>query len=1652
MSDSSADRNPVEELAEEFLERFRRGERPALSEYTSRFPALAGQIRDLFPALVMLEDVRPHSQGVSASSEQLPVASGKKLERLGDYRILREVGRGGMGIVYEAEQESLGRHVALKVLPAQSLLDDRHLQRFQREARAAARLHHTNIVPVFGVGEQDGLHYYVMQFIQGQGLDQVLAVLKRLRGGPLKTDVKTLPSVGMASAAAVAHSLLTGVFALPNVDRITASSPDSHEGDTASVVSATSSDVRLPGQSTQTLSEGGQPYWHSVARIGIQVAQALVYAHTQGTLHRDIKPSNLLLDTQGIVWVTDFGLAKAMNSEDLTHTGDVVGTLRYMAPERFKGRADARSDIYALGLTLYELLTLRPAFDASERNRLFLQVVSLDPARPRKLNAAVPRDLETIVLKAAARDPGDRYQDAEELAEDLRRFTDDKPIRARPVSELEKMWRWCRRNPSMAMLTIALLLALTLGSAGVTWKWREAELRRREAEAQKLNAMAAESETAAKRDEAISARNDTRRTLASVTLDKGIALAVQGEVEEGLFWMLEALKIVPESDIELTRLIRTNLAGWRSLTPNLRQIIERPSAVYGCSFVGGGYRLLAVGSHEVTVWETSTGRLLAVPMNKGGLRAHSPDGKMLLVVDENPEKQGVLHRCDGMTGARIEPPLIHSQAIRHALFSADGKRIITICGEGKVRAWVASSGKLLRTAFETKDVPITRVAISPDGQKMAIVTGDTNNRYVPGAASLWDLATGKRVGQPMRHRANIESVVFSPDSKRILTAGWDGAAQLWDAATGLPATSPLKHPDALEMARFTPDGRTIVTGGSDGSVRWWDSRGYELIGALPLSKMPIHDLEFSPDGKTLAVSSGWNQVGAIHVIDVTRGLSRLVARDRTAILHSFAMPEAANPAWRSQVISYSPGVTRVLTGGGHGCALLIDTATGDPVFLGPGRHSGPFRHAWDAVGATAFSPDGKLFATACLLQSGPSEVRLHDATNGHEIGEPLLHGNYVSAIAFSPDSKVLVTGDYHCLLHMWDARTGQRIGDPIPQPDIVLALAFRADGKVLAVSHSRDYGGKYGTVLWDVAGRRQIGKAIPEAGQAVLFNPNGRSLLTGQWLQLRLWDSLTGEPIGTATSLSAHLSSCAYHREGKWIVVGCVDGTLLVCDGRTGERMGAAMTHPARVNAVAFSPDPLGKLLLAGYADGSARLWDRVSQKLLGPPVLQSKPIKSVAFTPDGRSFLTLADDGATRRWPVPTPAKESVEQLTLQLVVRTGLQMREGQAVVRLLPEQWRELRQQLLHVASPGRESKEISAWDFHNARARDAEQDGDSIGARWHLNRLVTLQAKNAEKWLTYARRARQYTNIGEYDKAAADYSRARELGSVEKLVNWYRYCILDCLKSEQWQAAQWYIERVLVSAPDDWHLYADRALVNDRLGRSKEWLADVKRAIGRGSERTYQLQSIEAFARRGLWKEARSTMLEAAERGPLPITAVRPLILMRLKWAERVEYRRLCRVLLEHAGEQPPPQIANLIAWIGVMAPRAVDDYSQLIALAEDAVKKASPAEKRGILNTLGAVLYRAGRHRESIARLRESMAAAKGERKFHDWVFLAMAYQRVGEAAEARKYLDMVQQQTLVKDGDPWEKLEMELLQKEAEELIKGNDTDCRTPRGPTSAN
>jgi serine/threonine protein kinase len=493
---SDTERDPIDLIAKSFVARLRRGENPGIAEFAARYPELADDIRELLPALVQIERDLALSGATGSFDDGARATTLRGApRRLGDYTILREVGRGGMGVVYEAVQQSLERHVALKVLPWQELGNASQLERFALEARSAARLHHSNIVPVFGVGEHDGTHYYAMQFIRGQGLDEVISELRRLRRcGPIEPETnateaptsRAIPAVTVTEnlvtgpsgkiessatlatvAATVAHGLLTGRFGVSTVPNASAFNPITDAPSSrAARTSPSMTSMLIPGSDFHGSTE--RQYYRQVARIGLQVAEALAYAHGQGIIHRDIKPSNLLIDTRGTVWITDFGLAKSEGSEGPTRTGDIVGTLRYMSPERFEGRSDPRSDVYALGATLYELLTLERLFGEESRPKLIDLILHDPPVPPRRLDRHIPRDLETIVLKALAKVPSQRYADAEAMAEDLRRVIEDRPILARRISTTEQVWRWCRRRPATASLLALVLVLMVVGMVGAT--------------------------------------------------------------------------------------------------------------------------------------------------------------------------------------------------------------------------------------------------------------------------------------------------------------------------------------------------------------------------------------------------------------------------------------------------------------------------------------------------------------------------------------------------------------------------------------------------------------------------------------------------------------------------------------------------------------------------------------------------------------------------------------------------------------------------------------------------------------------------------------------------------------------------------------------------------------------------------------------------------------------------------------------------------------------------------------------------------------------------------------------------------------------------------------------------------------------------------
>ena len=424
---------------------FEQGATPRLEVYQRHYPQFAERLERLWPTLQAVAELGHFQDGprLSASTET-------RRGTLGDFEIIREIGRGGMGVVYEAEQISLNRRVALKVLPFAAVLNPTQLQRFKNEAHIAAHLTHQHIVPVYAVGCERSVHFYAMQYIEGRTLADVIM---EHSGEDVQGDKKANDKLPVEC-----HSE-DDVSAAPTAD------------EPAALI-----DTRnLDQQSTLGPEPRCKEYYDAVATLIIQAADALQYAHDKDVVHRDVKPSNLILDEQGGLWVADFGLAYVNTEQSLTMTGDLVGTLRYMSPEQAAGdRAglDHRTDIYSLGITAYELLAGQPAFAGNDRQSLFREIEERDPIAPRSVRAKIPVDLETIVLKAIRKDPDDRYATMSEFKTDLQSYLDDQPILARRASVVRRARRWCRQNPLAAMLAATVLLLVTVAGFSLA-RWAQ---------------------------------------------------------------------------------------------------------------------------------------------------------------------------------------------------------------------------------------------------------------------------------------------------------------------------------------------------------------------------------------------------------------------------------------------------------------------------------------------------------------------------------------------------------------------------------------------------------------------------------------------------------------------------------------------------------------------------------------------------------------------------------------------------------------------------------------------------------------------------------------------------------------------------------------------------------------------------------------------------------------------------------------------------------------------------------------------------------------------------------------------------------------------------------------------------------------------------
>jgi serine/threonine protein kinase/WD40 repeat protein/tetratricopeptide (TPR) repeat protein len=967
-------------LVDRLIARLQAGEAVDWSAITREHPEHAGRLRSLAVALEALGDL-------SASVDAVPSDIAPKSREqdfnpgvLGDFHILREVGRGGMAVVYEAEQVSLNRRVALKVLPLAATMDPRQLERFRHEARAAGLLHHPHIVPVFGVGCERGIHYYAMQLIGGCSLAAVIGDWREERKDP-KSETPEPDPVGAG-----------GAETQPLAARAT------------------------------VLSHRPRKPFRRIAELVAQAADALEYAHTMGVVHRDVKPANLLLDPGGNVWVTDFGLARLGEGPGLTLSGDLLGTLRYMSPEQAlagHGPVDHRTDVYSLGATLYELLTLRPAADGASKEEVLHRLAFEEPVAPRKLDRSIPAELATVTLKALAKDPRERYATAQELADDLRRWLTDRPILARPPGPLQRLRKWSHRHrPLVVVLGASLILlvaALCLGAVAYGVKKGElADERSRFAEEKERSERRIAKQlrqVLVDRAEAIRvARPPGYRQRVWADLRQAIVLPPEGEGVDRiratvLACLGDPVGLDSVQDVEKVR---------RRTLPDLPPKFSagaRKAANSGPIAVSPRGDLVAMseGDRRVAVYGPAADRIRQEESPLGAVYdlALAADGKALVAGCEQ-----------GFVAWDLEGPdrwVMRAGNVISVAISRDG-RVLAIAGR-QLELWSLATKRLL-ASWPTPQAG-ARVEFSADGRVLLAVA---NGAPVAG----WPVSDTPERRVFDGHAQGVSAVAFSPDGRQLVSVSKDRTVQLWDAATGRPPRTLTGHPGEIEAAAFNPDGSLLATGDLVGAIRVWDPHSGKLLTETGRGKPPgqIWRLQFSPGGEYLAAAgrhlAAWTVRAAPGRVELERLCTLVAAPDSPGVIDLVARPGGSELIYLTRagrLYSYDlarADDSRLLADARVAVRSLHFTPTGDRLtFVSPAGTLGLWDWETKAAGDThrraesvAVSADGRWAAVG-----GPGQsVTVAELVSGREVFTLPPEGSDVWCLAWSPDGTKLAVG------------------------------------------------------------------------------------------------------------------------------------------------------------------------------------------------------------------------------------------------------------------------------------------------------------------------------------------------------------------------------------------------------------------------------------------------------------------------------------------------------------------------------------------------------------------------------------------------------------------------------------------------------------------
>ena len=1088
-------------VVEEFSQRLRDGETPDTEEFVARHPELGQRIRELLETVGSLEVAA--DSGASTGSAKLTIS------RIGDYRLERELGRGGMGIVFLAWDEKLERRVALKLLPLQATLDPRFLERFRREARAAALLQHPHIVPVYGVGEEGGLHYYAMRYIEGQPLDEIVRAVRELESQK-SSAADSAPATGLAA------QLSTREWSGSDA------SSDFTSRATPAPKVATSNEL-------SPIVKRRSIYNRNVARLGVQVADALAYAHSRGILHRDIKPANLILDAEGCIWVTDFGLCKTVGADDLTMSSDLVGTLRYMAPEQIEGRSDIRSDVYELGITLYELFTLQRPFPFTDRAALLRAIAESSSPRPRKVRPDLPSDLEAIVLKATAKLPAERYGTADALAEDLRAFLSGRPIAARPPSAFRLLRLVVRRNRVLTGTVAAFLLVLVVA----TTLYLQSIAFARAEQAQQLYVATISAAEATLDQNPGLARSHLLRS--PEELRNWEWKHLWARLDDSLSTFAQMEYGVRAIDIDRTsgRLVFTDLVNTlhvRDLGPEAGSWSVSGAGIGHVKIAPGGASAVTAGTHHAQAWSLdgaptllttlpteaatfalsydSSGERVFLGLNNGTVHCYNaaltaelfvitgyPNWIYSLVLTSNDRflivgcADGIMRITDLET-REFRDIQAHMGGINDVDVTGDGEIIASGGRDGSVNLWSFASGALI-DAWRIHDNAVMRVLFSPTDDMLVSTSRDRTIGVFDMNARSRLSANAKRVSRPesriLRGHANqIWDAAFL-SSGNLLTPDEDGVLKEWDPRVAGGTIMLEGHVADVWGLSFSPDSRSLLSWNRDQSLRLWDvETGNVLRVFLEVQSSP-GAAAISPAGDTVAASYA---DGGVRVWD----------SDRAEVLQElFARHEEGQRPERMAQVKYSSDAERLFASDRK--RLTVWEIQGN-------EYQFAFDEDIPGVYAIAASPNGNWVAAGTTT----GEVLLFEAHPWRLVERRTLHAREVHYMTFDPSSLRLFSAGNEGVVAVWNVEESAPVREILIEPKELprgsnnLGVAIGPEGKRLLVSTEAS-----GPSMWNLErGEKVLAlNAGPSSFGASALSPNGERVAAGTTDGfIRIWDTM----------------------------------------------------------------------------------------------------------------------------------------------------------------------------------------------------------------------------------------------------------------------------------------------------------------------------------------------------------------------------------------------------------------------------------------------------------------------------------------------------------------------------------------------------------------